>query len=42
LDVLGESFDSNAKVPVAPCFCVPALKINLYVGTPSSAIALAI
>jgi hypothetical protein len=28
-DLLGESFDSNAKAPVAPCFCVPALKISL-------------
>jgi hypothetical protein len=40
--LLAASFLENKNAAVAPCNCVPALKMSLYAGKPWSAIALAI
>jgi hypothetical protein len=41
MNLLAASFLENKNAPVAPCNCVPALKMSLYAGKPWSAIALA-
>jgi hypothetical protein len=39
--LLAASFREKMNGDVAPCNCVPALKMSLYAGWPASAIALA-
>jgi hypothetical protein len=41
LDILAASLREKMNALVAPCSCVPALKMSLYAGWPASAIALA-